>query len=141
MSSLYNEVIETIEAALPASSSAATQAGALMRVSVVRRCPRRRCSAPRWCSCWPSWIGDPVDAIVVAGDVVGGPLPREALERLNTRRAEGVHWIRGNSEHKRRSACTTASRRLMVPRGEPPLGVRTHSIDAGVTHSPAGRSR
>jgi predicted phosphodiesterase len=42
---------------------------------------------------------DPVDAIVVAGDVVGGPLPRESLELLNAR-AEGVHWIRGNSERE-----------------------------------------
>jgi hypothetical protein len=56
---------------------------------------------PRSVRFWPRLDRDPVDAIVVAGDVVGGPLPR----------------------------------------GEPPLGARTHSIDAGVTHSAAGRSR
>jgi predicted phosphodiesterase len=41
----------------------------------------------------------PVDAIVVAGDVVGGPLPRECLELLSAR-PERVHWIRGNSERE-----------------------------------------
>lgn len=42
---------------------------------------------------------DPVDAIVVAGDVVGGPLPREALELLRLR-PESMRWISGNSERE-----------------------------------------
>ncbi len=42
---------------------------------------------------------DPVDAIVIAGDVVGGPLVRGALELLEARR-EPTHWIRGNSERE-----------------------------------------
>lgn len=40
-----------------------------------------------------------VDVIVVAGDVVGGPYPREALERLADRR-ERVVWVRGNAERE-----------------------------------------
>jgi predicted phosphodiesterase len=40
-----------------------------------------------------------VDAIVVAGDVVGGPQPREALE-LIAARPEPVRWIAGNAEHE-----------------------------------------
>ncbi len=39
------------------------------------------------------------DAIVVAGDVVGGPMPREALE-LIAARPEPVHWIAGNAERE-----------------------------------------
>jgi putative phosphoesterase len=42
---------------------------------------------------------DPVDAIVVAGDVCGGPLARATLELLDSR-AEPVHWIAGNSERE-----------------------------------------
>ncbi len=42
---------------------------------------------------------DPVDAIVVAGDAVGGPLVRETLELLRAR-AEPMHWISGNSERE-----------------------------------------
>lgn len=42
---------------------------------------------------------DPVDAIVVAGDVVGGPLVRETLELLDARQ-EPTHWVRGNSERE-----------------------------------------
>jgi predicted phosphodiesterase len=42
---------------------------------------------------------DPVDAIVVAGDVVGGPLAAEALGALEARE-EPVHWIRGNCERE-----------------------------------------
>jgi putative phosphoesterase len=42
---------------------------------------------------------EPVDAIVVAGDVVAGPLVREVLEILATR-AEPVHWISGNAERE-----------------------------------------
>ncbi len=41
----------------------------------------------------------PVDAIVVAGDVCGGPLVRAALELLEGR-PEPVHWIAGNSERE-----------------------------------------
>ena len=42
---------------------------------------------------------DPVDAIVVAGDVVGGPLVRDTLELLAARR-EPTRWIRGNCERE-----------------------------------------
>jgi putative phosphoesterase len=42
---------------------------------------------------------DPVDAIVVAGDVVGGPLVRETLELLAARR-ESTRWVRGNCERE-----------------------------------------
>jgi putative phosphoesterase len=41
----------------------------------------------------------PVDAIVVAGDVVGGPQPREVLEALSAR-PEPVTWIAGNAERE-----------------------------------------
>lgn len=43
--------------------------------------------------------GNHVDAIVVAGDVVGGPMVRETLELLESRR-EPTHWVRGNSERE-----------------------------------------
>jgi predicted phosphodiesterase len=43
--------------------------------------------------------GAGADALVVAGDVVGGALPREALELLSVRR-ERVTWISGNSERE-----------------------------------------
>jgi predicted phosphodiesterase len=52
---------------------------------------------------------EPVDALVVPGDVVGGPLVREALELLE-RRPEPVHWVSGNSEREA----------LAVYDGEPP---------------------
>jgi putative phosphoesterase len=39
------------------------------------------------------------DALVVAGDVVAGPLVRESLELLYGR-SEPVHWISGNSERE-----------------------------------------
>jgi predicted phosphodiesterase len=39
------------------------------------------------------------DALVIAGDVVGGPLVRESLELLSAR-PEAVHWISGNSERE-----------------------------------------
>jgi predicted phosphodiesterase len=42
---------------------------------------------------------EPVDAIVVAGDVSGGPLVRASLELLE-QRPEPVHWISGNSERE-----------------------------------------
>ncbi|HEX3831897.1 MAG TPA: metallophosphoesterase family protein [Solirubrobacteraceae bacterium] len=42
---------------------------------------------------------EPVDAIVVAGDVCGGPLVRAALELLEAR-PEPLHWIAGNSERE-----------------------------------------
>jgi putative phosphoesterase len=42
---------------------------------------------------------DRVDAIVVAGDAVAGPLVRECLELLRDR-PEPVHWISGNSERE-----------------------------------------
>jgi putative phosphoesterase len=42
---------------------------------------------------------DQVDAIVVAGDLVGGPLVAEALELLDAR-PEPICWVRGNSERE-----------------------------------------
>jgi predicted phosphodiesterase len=42
---------------------------------------------------------EPVDAIVVAGDVVAGPMVRESLELLRER-PEEMHWISGNSERE-----------------------------------------
>jgi putative phosphoesterase len=42
---------------------------------------------------------DPVDAIVVAGDIVGGPLVAEVLETVAARR-EPVDWISGNAERE-----------------------------------------
>jgi putative phosphoesterase len=42
---------------------------------------------------------EPVDAIVVAGDAVGGPLVRETLELLAARR-EPTRWVRGNCERE-----------------------------------------
>ncbi|HEY1594187.1 MAG TPA: metallophosphoesterase family protein [Thermoleophilaceae bacterium] len=52
---------------------------------------------------------EPVDALVVPGDVVGGPLVREVLELLRER-PEPVHWVSGNSEREA----------LAVYDGEPP---------------------
>jgi predicted phosphodiesterase len=43
--------------------------------------------------------GEPVDALVVAGDVVGGAYPREALELLAAR-TERLVWISGNAERE-----------------------------------------
>jgi putative phosphoesterase len=43
--------------------------------------------------------GEPVDAIVVAGDAVGGPYPREVLELLASR-PERLLWISGNAERE-----------------------------------------
>lgn len=40
-----------------------------------------------------------VDAIVIGGDVVGGPLVRETLELLATR-SEPLHWVAGNCERE-----------------------------------------
>ena len=42
---------------------------------------------------------EPVDAIVVGGDVVGGPLVRETLELLASR-TEPLHWVTGNCERE-----------------------------------------
>jgi putative phosphoesterase len=42
---------------------------------------------------------DQAEAIVVAGDVVGGPFVAETLELLRSR-TERVHWISGNSERE-----------------------------------------
>jgi putative phosphoesterase len=42
---------------------------------------------------------EPVDAIVVAGDTVGGPCPRQVLELL-AGRAERLVWISGNAERE-----------------------------------------
>ncbi len=52
---------------------------------------------------------EPVDAIVVAGDVVAGPLVRESLELLAAR-SEPTTWISGNSEREA----------LAADDGEPP---------------------
>jgi len=42
---------------------------------------------------------EPIDAIVVGGDAVGGPLVRETLELLGAR-PEPVHWVSGNAERQ-----------------------------------------
>lgn len=42
---------------------------------------------------------EPADAIVVAGDVCGGPLVRASLQLLDAR-PEPLHWIAGNSERE-----------------------------------------
>jgi predicted phosphodiesterase len=42
---------------------------------------------------------DPVEAIVVGGDVLGGPLVKATLELLDAR-AEPLHWVAGNSERE-----------------------------------------
>jgi predicted phosphodiesterase len=42
---------------------------------------------------------DPVDAIVVGGDVLGGPLVGVTLELLEAR-PEPLHWVAGNSERE-----------------------------------------
>ncbi len=42
---------------------------------------------------------DPVDAIVVGGDVLGGPLVGATLGLLDARQ-EPVHWVSGNSERE-----------------------------------------
>lgn len=42
---------------------------------------------------------DPVDAIVVGGDVVAGPLVRESLELLGSRH-EPTRWVAGNAERE-----------------------------------------
>jgi predicted phosphodiesterase len=47
------------------------------------------------------------DALVIAGDVVAGPLVRESLELLRAR-PEAKRWIRGNSEREAVSACDGA---------------------------------
>jgi predicted phosphodiesterase len=41
----------------------------------------------------------PVDAVVVAGDIVGGAFPRESVELVSAR-AERIVWISGNSERE-----------------------------------------
>jgi putative phosphoesterase len=43
--------------------------------------------------------GEPADAIVVAGDTVGGPCPREVLELLASR-SERLLWISGNADRE-----------------------------------------
>ncbi|HEY2602203.1 MAG TPA: metallophosphoesterase family protein [Thermoleophilaceae bacterium] len=52
---------------------------------------------------------EPVDALVIGGDVVGGPLVREVLELLRAR-PESLHWVSGNSEREA----------IAVYEGEPP---------------------
>ncbi len=42
---------------------------------------------------------EPVDAIVVPGDVVGGPMVAEVLDLIDAR-LEPVHWVSGNSERE-----------------------------------------
>lgn len=61
----------------------------------------------------------PVDALVVAGDVVAGPLVRESLELVAVR-PEPAWWIRGNSEREALAAYDGAD----VPPGAP--GVAAH---------------
>jgi hypothetical protein len=47
------------------------------------------------------------DAIVVLGEVVGGPMVREALELLDERSGP-TYWIRGNGEREAVAACEGA---------------------------------
>jgi 3',5'-cyclic AMP phosphodiesterase CpdA len=42
---------------------------------------------------------EPVDAVVVGGDVVGGPWPAETLERLQGLPGD-VRWVRGNGDRE-----------------------------------------
>lgn len=42
---------------------------------------------------------EPVDVIVVPGDVVGGPMVAEVLDLIDAR-PEPVHWVSGNSERE-----------------------------------------
>jgi putative phosphoesterase len=49
----------------------------------------------------------PVDGIVIAGDVVGGPMVRETLKLLDARR-EPMRWIRGNCEREAVAICDGA---------------------------------
>jgi predicted phosphodiesterase len=42
---------------------------------------------------------EPVDAVVVGGDVAGGPMPAEVLERLAALEIP-AHWIEGNGERE-----------------------------------------
>ena len=67
---------------------------------------------------------DPIDAVVVAGDVVGGPLPLEALEML-AGRPEAVHWVAGNAERE-----TVAVFDGAPPREGPPGVAARWSADA-----------
>ena len=64
------------------------------------------------------------DAIVVAGDVVGGPLPLDVLEALAAR-PEPVHWIAGNAERE-----TLAVRGGATPAEGPPGRAARWSADA-----------
>jgi predicted phosphodiesterase len=61
----------------------------------------------------------PVDALVVAGDVVAGPLVRESLE-LVAGRPEPVWWVRGNSERVAVAAYDGGD----VPPGPPGVAAR-----------------
>lgn len=67
---------------------------------------------------------EPVDALVVAGDAVAGPMPREVLEELG-RRAEPVHWVAGNAERE-----TVAVFDGAEPREGPPGRAAKWSADA-----------
>src|SRR5690349_8458108 len=55
------------------------------------------------------------DAIVVAGDVMAGPLPRQSLELLSSR-PERLHWVRGNADREAVAAFDGA------PVGDDPAG-------------------
>jgi predicted phosphodiesterase len=58
----------------------------------------------------------PVQAIVVAGDLAGGPLVRASLELLRAR-PEPVHWVSGNSERE------TVAAYDGVPQSDGPAGL------------------
>jgi predicted phosphodiesterase len=82
--------------------------------------------------------GEPVDAIVVAGDVVGGPLPRETLEALAAR-PEAVHWVAGNAERET-VAGFDGDGLAMGHRALRPGGARMRSMRGGATRLRRGRS-
>ena len=73
------------------------------------------------------------DALVVAGDIVAGPLVRECLDAVD-RRPEPTYWISGNSERDAVRAfdgAPTADDPRAAPRPEPPRR-RAPARSAGV---------
>ena len=71
---------------------------------------------------------EPIDAIVVPGDVVGGPMVAEVLELIDGRR-EPAHWVSGNGERERNSSFTAAHRAIAVG----PLAPASTAINAMTT--------
>ena len=55
---------------------------------------------------------DPPDAVVIGGDVVAGPCPRDVLERLDDL-PWPLHWVRGNADR-----CVVAAFDGAIPEAE-----------------------